>query len=327
MSTLALKGPYWVTVRQYRRTLWLTGALVLAALAVIGGLRIWDLQYPDVRMEDGYTVRSDDNHGYDLLRWAMEYLTVGMVVLPLLVAALVAGPLVAREFESGTYKVSLTQSVSPAAWLRAKLLTTTVVALLATLALMGVFRIGWHRVEDSWNLHWADRGSYEASGVVLLAYVLAAVAVGALVGQLIRRTLIAMAVTGLVMGAVTLVLGALRWSFLPVKTITGPAGPTLWIPGTGMQMESGLLTSSGARFEQHFCWSEAARTPGTDHVEGLWNKVEAACWARNGVTGSYVDYHPYSHFWPTQLIESGILLALAALAGYAAFRLLRARHP
>ncbi|MFC7975270.1 ABC transporter permease [Streptomyces cinereoruber] len=327
MSTLALRGPYWVTVRQYRRTLWLTGALVLAALAVIGGLRIWDLQTPDVYVEDGYEVPDNDNRGYGLLRWAMEYLTVGMVVLPILVAALVAGPLVAREFESGTYKVSLTQSVSPAAWLRAKLLTTSVVALVTTLALMGVFRIGWHRVEDSWNLHWADRGSYEASGVVLFAYVLAAVAVGALVGQLIRRTLLAMAVTGLVMGVVTLVLGAFRWSFLPVKTITGPAGPTLWIPGTSMQMESGLLTSSGARFEQHFCWSEAARTPGTDHVEGLWNKVETECWARNGITGSYVDYHPHSHFWPTQLIESGILLALAALAGYAAFRLLRARHP
>ncbi|MFC8793115.1 ABC transporter permease [Streptomyces cinereoruber] len=327
MSTLALRGPYWVTVRQYRRTLWLTGALVLAALAVIGGLRIWDLQTPDVYVENGYKVPDNSNRGYGLLRWAMEYLTVGMVVLPLLVAALAAGPLVAREFESGTYKVSLTQSVSPAAWLRAKLLTTTVVALLATLALMGVFRIGWHRVEDSWNLHWADRGAYEASGVVLFAYVLAAVAVGALVGQLIRRTLIAMAVTGLVMGAVTIVLGALRWSFLPVKTITGPAGPTLWIPDNGLMMDMGLTTSSGARFDQSVCWDEVNRSPSRDGMEDGGMKIFEDCLTRRGATGQYADYHPQSHFWPTQLIESGILLALAALAAYAAFRLLRARHP
>ncbi|MGV9691047.1 ABC transporter permease [Streptomyces sp. NPDC003444] len=315
MSTPTLKGPYWVTVRQYRRTLWLAGALVLLALAVIGGLRIWDLQTPDVYVEDGYKVRADDNHGYDMLRWAMEYLSVGMVVLPLLIAAFVAGPLVAREFESGTYKLSLTQSVSPAAWLRAKLLTTTVVALLAALALMGVFRIGWHRVEDSWNLHWADHGAYEASGVVPLAYVLAAVAIGALVGQLVRRTLLAVAATGGIVGVVMLVLGSFRWDFLPVRTVTGPAlenASTLMVPGDSLLVEQGLIGTSGKRLPGWFCSADAP----AEH-----------CRPDEGIAAQYADYHPYSHFWPTQLIETGILLALAALAAYAAFRVLRARHP
>ncbi|MFJ3504364.1 MULTISPECIES: ABC transporter permease [unclassified Streptomyces] len=327
MSTPALRGSYWVTVRQYRRTLWLTGALVLAASAVIGGLRIWDAQYPDVYMEDGYALPADGNRGFDLLRFGMEQLSLGMVLLPLLAGAFVAGPLIAREFESGTYKISLTQSVTPAAWLRAKLLTATAVALVTTLALAGVFSTSWGRVSNTWNLNWSDRGPYEAAGVVLFAYVLAAVAVGALVGQLIRRTLLAMAATGLVMGAVLLVLGELRWSFLAVKTVTGPYGATLWTPENGFMTETGLLTSSGARFDQTTCWQEAARTPGTDSVDGLWNKVQDQCLARNGVTAQYLDYHPQSHFWPTQLIETGILLALAALAAYAAFRVLRARHP
>ncbi|MFZ4299409.1 ABC transporter permease [Streptomyces cinereoruber] len=326
MSTLALRGPYWVTVRQYRRTLWLTGALVLAALAVIGGLRIWDLQYPDVYVEDGYTVPADDNRAFGMLRSGIAQLTVGMVLLPILVGAFVAGPLVAREFESGTYKVSLTQSVGPAAWLRAKLLLATVVALVTALALTGVFRIGWDRVSGTWDLSWSDRGPYEASGVVLFAYLLAAVAVGALVGQLIRRTLIAMAVTGLVMGAVTLVLGALRWSFLPVKTVTGPRDATLWTPDNGLMMDMGLTTSSGARFDPSVCWDEVNRTPSRDGMEDGGMKIFENCLTRRGATGQYLDYHPYSHFWPTQLIESGILLALAALAAYAAFRGLRARH-
>ncbi|MFB7029407.1 MULTISPECIES: ABC transporter permease [unclassified Streptomyces] len=326
MSTLALRGSYWVTVRQYRRTLWLTGALVLLALAVIGGLRVWDLRTPDVYMENGESFSADDR-AYGLLRYGIEQLSLGMALLPLLAGAFVAGPLIAREFESGTYKLSLTQSVTPAAWLRAKLLIATAVALVTTLALAGVFRIGWGRTANTWNLGWSDRGPYEAAGVVLFAYVLAAVAVGALVGQLIRRTLVAMAATGLIMGAVLLVLGELRWSFLAVKTVTGPHGGTLWTPKDGFMMETGLLTSSGARFDGTACWEEAARTPGTDHVNGLWNKVQDQCLARNGVTGQYLDYHPHSHFWPTQLIETGILLALAALAGYAAFRVLRARHP
>ncbi|GGT23669.1 hypothetical protein GCM10010222_76870 [Streptomyces tanashiensis] len=327
MSTLALKGPYWVTVRQYRRTLWLAVAAVAVSLAVIGGLRIWDAQTPEIQLEDGYRIPTDDTRAYETLRLALEYGSAWLLFLPLLVGAFVAGPLVAREFESGTYKLSLTQSVSPADWLRSKLLTATAVALLTTLALIGVFRIGWSRVSGTYGLGWADRGSYEATGIVLFAYVLAAVAVGALVGQLIRRTLVAMAATGLVMGVVVLVLGTFRWSFLAVKTATAPAGPTLWTPENGLTMETGLLTSSGAHFDRLICWEEAARTPGTDATEGLWGKVEAQCQARHGVTTQYVDYHPESHFWPTQLIESGILLALAALAAFAAFRVLRARHP
>ncbi|MEU4067697.1 ABC transporter permease [Streptomyces wedmorensis] len=326
MSTLTLKGPYWVTVRQYRRTLWLAGAAVVVSLAVIGGLRIWADQGPDRYLVGGDRVPADDNRGYEMLRLAIDSAGMYLLLVPLFVGAFVAGPLIAREFESGTYKVSLTQSVSPAAWLRAKLVSATAGSVLTLLALIGVFHLGWSLVSGSWGLTWADRGPYEATGIVLFAYVLAAVAVGALVGQLIRRTLVAMAVTGLVMGVVLLVMGAFRWSFLPVKTITGAAGPTLWVPGDGLVMDSGLLTASGARFDQLICWEEAARTPGTDVTEGLWGKVEAQCQARHGVTTQYVDYHPESHFWPTQLIESGILLALAAVAAYAAFRVLRARH-
>ncbi|MFE7596837.1 ABC transporter permease [Streptomyces sp. NPDC057494] len=325
MSTLTLKGPTWVTVRQYRRTLWVAGAAVGASLAVIGGLRIWDAQTPDSLTVDGNWIPANDT-GYTVLRWAMEYAGGGMILLPLLVGAFVAGPLIAREFESGTYKVSLTQSVSPSAWLRAKLLTATAVALLATLALTGVFRIGWSGMAGTWYLSW-DPGPYTATGIVLFAYVLAAVAVGALVGQLVRRTLVAMAATGLVVGVVVLVMGALRWSILPVQRITGPIGPTLSFPADSLMMETGRLTASGARFDDMICWNEANSTPGTDTTQGLWAKVEAQCQARHGVTSQYIDYHPASHFWPTQLIETGIVLALAALAALAAFRVLRARHP
>ena len=315
MSTLALKGSSWVTVRQYRRTLWTAGALVVLSLAVIGGLRIWSGQIPDRRLQDGTWAPADESRGYEMLRLAMEYAGTGLILLPLLVGAFVAGPLVAREFESGTYRLGLTQSVTPTAWLRAKVLTAGGAALAITVVLMGVYRIGWTRVAGSYQLSWGDRGPYEATGIVLVAYVLAAVAVGTLVGQLIRRTVLAMAATGLVMGLVLFVLGSLRWSFVAVETVTGPLsqawGP-LEIPGNGLMMDMGLLTRDGRRIEEWSCFD--GESPET-------------CWAAKNVDGQYVDYHPESHFWPTQLIETGILLALAALALLAAFRLLRARLP
>ncbi|MEV4427320.1 ABC transporter permease [Streptomyces sp. NPDC049602] len=326
MSTLALKGPTWVTVRQYRRTLWLAVALVVLSLAVIGGLRIWDAQVPDLYTQDGHLAPSYENRGFRALSGAMEYAGTGMLFLPLLVGALVAGPLIAREYESGTYQLSLTQSVSPAAWLRAKLLTASAVALLATLALTGVFRIGWARMPGTWYKSW-DPGPYTATGIVLFVYVLAAVAVGALLGLLIRRTLVAMAATSLVMGVALLALGVYRWSLLPVTTITGPLGSWLRTPVNGLVMDTGLLTASGARFDRSICWNEVNRTPGLDGAGDRGMKLFDRCLAQRGATGQYVDYHPSSHFWPTQLIESGIVLALAALAAFAAFRVLRARHP
>ncbi|MEU9864268.1 ABC transporter permease [Streptomyces sp. NPDC047971] len=316
MSAVALKGTPWVTVRQHRRALWATGAAVALSLAVIAGLRLWDAAYPDRYVENGLWVPADDNHAYGMLRVAMEYAGVGMVLLPLVVGAFVAGPLIARELESGTYRLALTQSVSPAHWLRAKLLTLTVPALAAMLALMAIHRIGWGRVSGTWQLHWSDRGPYEATGIVLVAYVLLAVAVGALLGQLIRRTVVAMAATGLVTGLVLAVLGALRWDFLPVETMTGPArsdSDMLVTPEDSLNMGYGLVDASGARLPGWFCEPDAVPA--------------AACRSDIQVTGQYADYHPAAHFWPTQLIETGIVLALAALALFAAFRVLRARHP
>ncbi|MFE5590474.1 ABC transporter permease [Streptomyces sp. NPDC056549] len=309
MSTLTLKGPTWVTVRQYRRTLWVAAAAVGASLAVIGGLRIWDAT-KDAELPDRW------GWGYDLLRGAMEQLSQGMLALPLLVGVFVAGPMIAREFESGTYKLSLTQSITPAAWLRAKFLTATAASLATIVALTGIYLIGWQRVSGSYGLHWAERGPYEATGTVLTAYVLLAVAVGALVGQLIHRTLVAMAVTGGFVGLVMLVLGAFRWDFVPVRTITGRVHEGVYaldVPGSGLLMGQGLIRTDGQRLPGYFC-------------DGS-NLPDGSCRSDEAISAQYLDYHPFAHFWPTQLIETGIVLALAALAAFAAFRVLRARHP
>ncbi|MGW4054034.1 ABC transporter permease [Streptomyces sp. NPDC004779] len=327
MSTLALKGSTWVTVRQHRRTLWLAGAVVVLGLAVVVGLRIWAAQNPVAPAHDGVWVAEPYNEGYLTLRWVLEYVGVAVIALPGVVAVLVAGPMVAREYESGTYQLSLTQSVSPVAWLRSKLTVATSVALLTTFAVVGIFWLGRLGVREGWDFHWGQPWAYAAAGITPFAYVLAAVAVGALIGQLVRRTLLAMAATGLVMAVVLIAFASYRWSILSVERLTAPIGSSLRLSPEHLYMNSGLLTPSGAPFDQSICWNEAARTPDVDVQEGLWAKVEAQCHAKHSITTQYIDYHPESHFWPMQLIETGIVLAIAALAALAAFRVLRARHP
>ncbi|MBT2482407.1 ABC transporter permease subunit [Streptomyces sp. ISL-94] len=309
MSALTLKGPYWATVRQHRRTLWAVPALVAAGLAAVVALRAWAGD-PD---SDRMTVPSS-NHGATLLRLFMEAANTGLLFLPLLVGAFVAGPMTARELESGTWRLALTQSATAKAWLGAKVLVAAAVAVLGSAALAGVYRLGWVRISGTYQFHWADRGTYEATGPVLVGYCLLGVAIGALVGQLVRRTLAAMAVTGLLTGLVLLGLGALRWSFLSVETNTVPfpGSPAKLIPHSALLMDSGLLTATGERLPEYACF---ARTHNL-----------RVCPADMHITARYAEFHPASHYWPTQLIETSLLLALTAALLYAAFRLVRARH-
>lgn len=51
-----------------------------------------------------------------------------------------------------------------------------------------------------------------------------------------------------------------------------------------------------------------------------------ACMRDRGGVTPFAEVHPASHYWPLQLVETGILLALAALAVFAAFRVLRRLH-
>ncbi|MFI6423214.1 ABC transporter permease [Streptomyces sp. NPDC050842] len=306
MSTLTLKGPYWVTVRQYRRTLRLVGGGVLLSLVLMLWLRYWD----------GQTTGTNQDNGHAVLRIAMDWASTAMLLLPLFVGAFVAGPLVARELESGTYKLALTQSVTPARWLGTKLLVAGATTVAATAVLIGVYRLGWANFTDAaWSFLWYEPGTYVATGPVVLAQAMLALGLGALIGQLVRRTVTAMAFTGLVTGLVLLVVGQLRWSLMPVKTLTGPLteGITAALLVTSRETGSGLITTSGERLPAHACFERTEQ----------WG----VCPADMNVAGQYWDYHPVSHYWPIQLIETGILLALAALAAYAAFRVLRARHP
>ncbi|MET9803003.1 ABC transporter permease [Streptomyces sp. NPDC006368] len=320
MSLLPLTGPRWVVVRQHHRALWTALTLVAAAVVVWAGLRRWALTatgFPACVRGDyeSCSLAGTTTTPWEVTRLAMEYASGALVAVPFIAGAFVAGPMIARELESGTYKVAWTQSVTPARWLASKLAVAAVMTATGSALLVLGYRYGWSPFRDTFNLGWSERGVYEAIGPVLVAYALLAVAVAAVAGQLVRRTVPAMAVTAAVTGAVLLVLGQLRWRLWPEETLIQP-GAKAWgdmgpLPRDAHLLDSGFLTASGGRLPYDVC---RLRT-GTE-----------SCPADLHVTASYTDYHPASHFWPLQLIETGIVLALATAATYAAFRLLRRDH-
>ncbi|MFD8210980.1 hypothetical protein ACFV2S_31815 [Streptomyces sp. NPDC059695] len=322
MTALALKGPYWVTVRQHRSTL--RTALVLAALAaaVLITARLWSDSAAEALRAARCAVDSTEGSCFEAVRaytddrWLsrhlVEYVGLGMIALPVLLGAVVAGPVVARELESGTYKMAWTQSVSPTRWLAAKLAVPTALVITCVPLLSLVFHWSWSTgPSNDFPTYWYDLTIFSSTGTLPTANALLGIALGTFVGLLVRRTVVAMGVAAVATGGIMTALAWLRPGLWPAETLTGRElslrVSDAWVLGDGM------VTASGERVGWEYCSTRA--------------ETARACLVGRGGVADYVDFHPSTHFWPLQLVETGILLALAALAVLTAFRVLRARHP
>lgn len=325
MSTLALRGPARVLVLQHRRILWIAGALALAGIVLMAGAWWWTSATADTFAGTGcsvqHTVRgcgidvrhllSVEFHFNRLLRYA----GVAMMVLPLAIGLFVAGPMIGRELEDGTYRLSWSQSVTPARWLAAKIAVPAVLTAAGVSVLSAVYAWAWSQGHSTnYPSQWFEREVYGAMGPAPVGYALLAIALGALAALLVRRTLLAMSITALAYGAVALVLAAVRDSLWAVTTVATPLNATpADLPGSTLFVGSGLMAG-----EQ--------RLPGETCYRDPVPEVVDRCLADHHITGTYTDYHPAAHFWPLQLVETGILLVLAAGAVALAFRVLRRRH-
>ncbi|MFF1560533.1 hypothetical protein [Streptomyces sp. NPDC058279] len=286
MTLLDLRGPLRVNIGLHRHVLWAAFALVLLAAIALPAGRWYvqsltaDLAATGCKVENtvhgcGIQVRGFLSRSLYVNKM-FSYIGMAVGVLPLLLAAFVAGPLIGREFESGTYRLQWTQSVSPARWLAAKLAVPVGAVLLVLPAF--VLLAAWIRRGslDTWYpVPWDDLPVYQMIGPVAVGYALLGIAGGALAGLLTGRTVPAMASAVSAVGAVEAMLILLR--------------PRLW-PALDGHPRGG----------------------------GIWDVSAAG--------GSVPLYHPESHFWPLQLVESTILLTLTAAATLAAFALLRRRH-
>lgn len=321
MSTLTLRGPARVVVLQHRRVLWLVGALALAGIVLLTASMWWNSGTSDTYADTGcsftdssprcVTAFQDMLSHQAWLRDVLHLAGIAMMVLPAAIGLFVAGPMIGRELESGTYRLSWSQSVSPTRWLLAKLTVPAAITVVAVPVLSAVY--AWCRTSpDTDREAWYDTSAYAAMGTVPTASALLAIALGALAALLVRRTLLAMSITALAYGAVALALGAVRSSLWAVSTVVTPLNATGGQPRDSLWVEAGLVAGD-------------QRLPGDICAPGPVADVDR-CLADHHATGAYIDYHPASHFWPLQLVGTGIVLVLTAVAVALAFRVLRRRH-
>ncbi|MFD7595912.1 hypothetical protein ACFV6D_23075 [Kitasatospora sp. NPDC059812] len=301
-------GLLWLSWRQSRTALWAIAALVVTASATLLWLH-FSVQplMADLRRAGCSDGASWSNAGCQgmvspITRRAYLYTTwlqPALVAVPLLIGMFLGAPMLAQEYERGTVRLAWTQSVSPLRWLTARIALPG----LAVLAAGGVLAVLATWV---WNADIAHSPfafdppfqglTYPVLGVVPVAWSLFALALGLLVGQLLRRTVASVLATGVL---VAVVHGLLRWgraSFYPSVKEMVPRGVYFGQPTNAWLVDRGVVLQDGRWASDQFCW-DGDRTRGCE-----------------GATSNWIEYHPVGHFVPIQLVETGILVALTVVA-------------
>lgn len=117
-----------------------------------------------------------------------------LLVVPALLGIFWGAPLIAREYESGTFRLAWTQSVSQTRWLIAKIGLASLASMLVA-GLLSLLFTWWSRPFERITMDRFIPGVFDERGVVVIGYALFAFAVGVTAGVVLRHTLPAMAVT------------------------------------------------------------------------------------------------------------------------------------
>ncbi|RKE17507.1 hypothetical protein [Streptomyces sp. TLI_171] len=311
------RGLGWLAWRQSRLAVWTFGGVLLLATLALLVVR-WRLDAMNHRLhgvcsqQGSYFIKGCPNLFFDasdLLSWFTDVVEPLVFGLPVVVGMFLGAPLLSQEYERGTVRLTRVQSVSPGRWLAARLGVPAVLVVLAVGALSAVTSWIWYA--DS---HRAGIVSdppfqgltYPAIGVAPLAWSLYALALGVLIGQLLRRTVAAVLVTGLAVGASQLLFRAVRVHFVPLTDVTvrnAPPGAPFVGPRDSWLVHHGAVLADGTRYTSTECWP---------HYDACAH-----------ATSAWGSYHPLSQLLPMQLIEAALLAVVAAGALWLAFRRVR----
>jgi hypothetical protein len=264
-------------------------------------------------------------------------------MVPALIGAFVGAPVLARELETGTSRYAWTLPFGRWRWTLAKLVPLAVVVTAAAGVFSLMFSWYYQPIFAAGGQIPLDPNLFNLRGIAFAAWTLAAFAVGALAGMLIRRVVPAIAATLAVYAGLALTVGQyLRQHYLtPLLTTNvahspaAAAGP----PGTAGSadlpsstwMLSQWWTKDGRTLNQHTMSQVLDST--NRQIAPTLNSREQKPQAtldvlqyltHHGYT-QWTRYQPGSRFWPFQWIEGGWLLALSALLITATVWLIRRR--
>jgi ABC-type transport system involved in multi-copper enzyme maturation permease subunit len=342
----------WLTWRQFRAQ----AVVIFAAVAALGivlaitGPHLLDLYNAD-------KVEFLDRIGLDGINKFLYLAGQALVyAAPPVIGAFWGAPLIARELETGTHRLVWNQSITRHRWLATKLGLTGLAAVAVT-GLLSLAVSWWSSPIDRavangtqsglFNLPRIVPAIFGARGVVPIGYALFAVALGVAVGLVVRRSVVAIAVTLAAVAAVQILMPlTLRPQLVaPVQTdltitatnlrgimMNGPDPTTAQVvrinvtaggPGDWM-LSNRTINAAGQIVGDLPNWVAdcVPRRPGMKDTA----QSSQACLTQLADEGyrQRVINQPASHFWALQWRETGILLALALLlTGFCFWRIRR----
>lgn len=262
-----------------------------------------------------------------------------LLVAPVLIGLFWGAPIVARDLETGTFRLSFTQSVTRTRFV----LTRVVLGAAAAMAITGVLSLivtWWSSPLDAVNANRFALSIFGLRGIVPIGYGAFGFALGATVGTVVRRTVPAMAAT--LVAFVAARLGVAYWvrphfvapveRFYPFALDAGfsvvhaaagleiiPAAPVLpnaWVYSTTVTDNMGNQPTS--QFIERACPTLTSGIPVGAHVGGghtapgpaIEPEVQA-CAARIGAKfHELVTYQPASRYWELQAFETALFIVL-----------------
>jgi hypothetical protein len=282
--------------------------------------------------------------------WLLELLGITIILLaPAVVGIFWGAPLLAGEFEAGTYYLAWTQSITRPRWLLVKLTLTGLAAMSATEALS--LMQAWWTTPISLAVARGGSGSpmamnqfnplvFATQGITPLGYAAFAFALGVTVGVLVRRSVRAMALTLAIFAVlqVAMPLWVRPHLIAPAHTTTtvsswSSVGLTLFRDGGFFltvdgfnEPEAWLVKTTGPvdTAGEPLTTFPADCRPGVQAAFGPGDEIAMQkCLDAHGVRIA-VTYQPAERYWAFQWIETAIYLGLAlALLGYCFWRIRR----
>ena len=250
-------------------------------------------------------------------------------IIPALIGAFAGAPVLARELEAGTFRYAWTQGFGRARWTVAKLVPLAVAvtgaaaafSALASWYIQPIFAAG----DDNGPLY---PTIFDLRGVALAAWTLAAFAIGALAGVLIRRVIPAMFATIAVYAGLAFVTGAfLRPRYEAALVTTNPviSFHGRWVISQ-LWMRAGHPASVSMINQALRPVDIQAVTPGQfEPGPATPPSVDPVRYLVQHGYARVTLYQPDGRFWPFQWIEGGWLLALSLLLIGATIWLVRRR--
>jgi hypothetical protein len=187
------------------------------------------------------------NSGFSSTDWRIaNVVLIVMNLAPALIGAFAGAPVLARELETGSYRYAWTQGYGRERWTVAKLTLIAVTLTVAAWAFSQVFAWFFQPFLKQEDMTVLATTVFDTRGVAFAAWTLAAFAIGALLGMLMRRIVPAMASTLGVYAALaigTWLSTMQSWSRMPVSRFW----PLQFIEGGGLLVLSALLIAAAVR--------------------------------------------------------------------------------